>query len=60
MTKKAIIKAVREHAAAHKCPRWNRVARFGDARLEAVIGNRNSATNALKAVRAYMRQLEAA
>ena len=56
---KSILKAVRQHASAHKSPRWSRVARFGDARLAQIVGNRQSAKNALKAVRQYMRELEA-
>lgn len=54
-----ILRAVRAHATAHKSPRWNRVARFGDDRLMSIVGNRASVINAMKAVRAYMRQLEA-
>lgn len=54
-----IVKQIRAHATAHKSPRWNRVARFGDSRLQEIVGNRNSTKNALKAVRQYMRELEA-
>lgn len=56
-----VAQAVRAHAKAHnvKGSYWARVVKFGDARLATIVGNRNDVTNALKAVRAYMRQLEA-
>lgn len=53
--------AVRTHAKTHnvKGSYWNRVARFSDERLSNIVGNRADVKNALKAVRAYMRSLEA-
>lgn len=57
-----IVSAVRTHAVTHRTSSnyWNRVSRWSPARLESLVGNRNSVENALKAVRQYMRDQLAA